>query len=245
MSHAREFEKQIRKISHRHNLWQVFADFCELAALTIYNQRVRFDEERENRYLETIRRYEKEDANGMAALLAITTHALAEDPHDFLGQMFMSLELSDHWRGQFFTPYHLCQVMAAMTFDDENIEKTKAGQLVSIQEPACGGGAMVIAVAEHVKRQSGDVGFLRVHAVDVDRTAANMAYIQFSLLGIPAAVYTGNTLTAKMLDVMVTPAWLEQAFVLRAREVEEHRNTPTPVLSETSRRQLSLFGEAA
>ena len=233
MDHAREFQRTIQREFHHYHTWQVFADFCELSAAALYNQLVRFDQEREQRYLEIIGRYEElKERHGMARLLAITTRALESGHQDFLGQMFMQLELGNHWHGQFFTPYHLCHLMAQLTFGDEAVEKTKRGEIVSIQEPACGGGAMVIAIAEHVERSKGDVRRLQVHATDLDRTAANMAYIQFTMLGIPAAVHTGNTLSMEVRDTMVTPAWVWQAM--------EQQRKPVPVSEPV---QLGLFGD--
>lgn len=47
---------------------------------------------------------------------------------DFLGKMFMQLELGNHWKGQFFTSYNVCHLMAEMNMDAQvkNIEE-KAG----------------------------------------------------------------------------------------------------------------------
>lgn len=232
MDYAREFERTIQREFHRHHRWQVFADFCELSALAIYNQTVHFEQQREGQYMEIIGRYEdRKERDALARLLAVTRLAMDDAYQDFLGQMFMDLELGSDWHGQFFTPYSLCLAMAALTGDDELVAKTQRGEIVRLQEPACGGGAMVIAMAEHIQNQKGDPLRLRVDAIDADRTAANMAYIQFALLGIPAAVYTGNTLSMEMRDVMVTPAWVRQAAELE--------RSPAPVGDPV---QLGLFG---
>lgn len=233
MEPSREFQRTIQREFHRYHTWQVFSDFCELSAIAIYNQLAHFEQAREENYLAIIRRYEElEERQAMAHMLSITMQALDSCYQDFLGQMFMQLELGSHWHGQFFTPYDLCHLMAQLTFDDEHVEKTRRNEIVSIQEPACGGGAMVIAVAEHVERSKGNVQFLQVHATDLDRTAANMAYIQFSLLGIPAAVHTGNTLSMEVRDTMVTPAWVWQSM--------EQQRKPAPVSEPV---QLGLFGD--
>jgi N-6 DNA Methylase len=126
---------------------------------------------------------------------------------DFLGSLFMELELSNHWRGQFFTPYTLCGFMARVTFSPEDLrEKVEEQGFVTVMEPACGAGAMIIAFASAML----EAGFnpqqhLHVTAIDVDQTAAYMAFIQLSLLGIPATVYVGNTLTGQMREVLHTP----------------------------------------
>jgi hypothetical protein len=66
---------------------------------------------------------------------------------------------------------------------------------------------MVLALAEAMK----DAGhnyqqFLHVTAIDIDRRAVHMAYIQFALLHIPAVILEGNTLSLEFRDEWKTPA---------------------------------------
>lgn len=207
--HQREFTKAIRQLSHRHHTWRVFADLCELAALAIANsvtigpQR----DEREQRYLDVVGRYKKQEAQQMAQLLGIVTLALEADPHDFLGQAFMQLELGNHWKGQFFTPSELCRAMVRLTLDSEVLARIEQRGFVTLSEPACGAGAMLIAFAEELDRRK--INYqqaMHVTAVDVDSTAAHMAYIQLSLLHIPAAVVVGNALSGDVRETFYTPA---------------------------------------
>lgn len=86
-SYHRDFERILRGLCHRHATWQVFADFCALAALSFANAIIR-DDARERRYLDTVSRYSKEEANGIASLLAVTTLALEGLDGDFLGLGF-------------------------------------------------------------------------------------------------------------------------------------------------------------
>lgn len=48
---------------------------------------------------------------------------------------------------------------------------------------------------------------LYVECIDIDPIAADMAFIQLSLLGIPAKVITGNALTTKFTRVRYTPIY--------------------------------------
>lgn len=48
--------------------------------------------------------------------------------------------------------------------------------------------------------------------IDIDSVAADMAFIQLSLLGIPAEVVTGNTLTMKLNRVRYTPVYYINNF---------------------------------
>lgn len=86
--------------------WEVWADFVAMTALTIANA---FDregpthDEREEEYIRTIKRYSKAEQEGFPKLFALTVEALEVEPdQDFLGEMFMGLDLGNHWKGQFF-----------------------------------------------------------------------------------------------------------------------------------------------
>ena len=54
--------------------------------------------------------------------------------------------------GQFFTPYDVSRMMAEMTFD--TVDEIIAEQgFVTVQEPACGAGGMIIAAADVIDAQ--------------------------------------------------------------------------------------------
>ena len=154
-----------------------------------YNVNYRSDEI-EQQYLETVKRYNKEQAEQFSQLLALLVSALSEQYQDFLGKVYMQLNLGNARTGQFFTPYHISQMMSEITFVDgkENIENK---EIITLSEPCCGSGGMVIAYAETMKKY--DINFqerLFVEAIDIDEMCFQMAYLQLSLYGIPARVFT-------------------------------------------------------
>lgn len=229
-SPRRRFVKLYRGLCRSRQGWQVFSDFCALSALALANH-VEKDEDRENRYLAIIGRYDfLEDRLALREMLGCVVDALTEavtsagedarpshPAGDFLGSLFMELELSSHWHGQFFTPYVLCEAMARMTYSREDIRRhVDEDGFVTVLEPACGAGAMVIAFAD-VMREYGFLPHEHMHvvAVDVDATAAHMCFIQLALLGVPAAVHVGNTLTGEMREVFYTPAHILGAWSVR------------------------------
>lgn len=198
----------LRDNSHRHNLYDVFRDFVEMAALAISNsvdllQR----EEREARYLQLIERYRPDEQQRFPRMLGALTVALEAEPDDILGQVFSEMELTNAARGQFFTPYSLCTLTSRLTISAEQAREQIAQRgFVTLQEPACGAGAMVIAVASalHAERINYQQ-HLHATAVDIDPRAVHMAYLQLSLLGIPATVILGNTLTMEFTEHWYTP----------------------------------------
>lgn len=208
--HRKELFSLIRGLSYRHSQWQVFSDFVEMGALALSNavdlaQR----ETRETRYMEIVGRYRPDEVQQFPRMMAALTMALEGEVTDVLGATFHELELHNKWTGQFFTPYALCKMMARATIGDraELEERIKERGFLSASEPAAGSGAMVIALADEM-RGSG-INYqqhLHVTAVDVDAKCVHMAYLQFSLLHIPAVIIHGNTLSLEEYGHWYTPA---------------------------------------
>ena len=120
--------------------------------------------------------------------------ALEDDPRqDFLGEVFQGLGLNSHWKGQFFTPYHMCEFMAEITLGGAEAEIERKGW-IGVNDPACGAGALLIGARNvMVKRGLPRTGALFA-AQDIDRTAALMCYIQLALLGCAGCVIIGDSL---------------------------------------------------
>lgn len=199
-----------QSMGYRHDTYKLFADFCELAALSLSNavdlaQR----EGREARYLQIVNGYTREEVELFPRVLAEVTLGLEEGATDLLGAVFHDLELHNKYRGQFFTPFEVCRMMASMIVGSEEDLRRLIEQCgyITACEPACGAGAMVIALAETIRELGINYQHhLHVTAVDVDAKAAHMAYIQFSLLHIPAVVVVGNSLSLEEREHWYTPA---------------------------------------
>lgn len=208
--HQKELLRLLGSLAYRHSNWQVFADFAEAAAISLSNAvDWRQRDKREERYMQLIKRYERDELAKFPQMLAELTLALEDELSDVLGRTFHDLELHNKWAGQFFSPYSLCQMMAKMTLADEDGIRARIAErgFVTAQEPACGSGAMVIALAHGMK----DAGInyqehLQVTAVDVDVKCVHMSYLQFSLLHIPAVIVHGNSLSLEEFSHWYTPA---------------------------------------
>src|SRR5580698_5821659 len=126
--------------------------------------------------------------------------------------------------GQFFSPYPLCRMMAKMTLGDEEDVRARieARGFVTVQEPCCGSGAMVIALA-HEMRELGinHQQHLHVTATDVDPKCVHMAYVQFALLHIPAVIVHGNTLSLEEFGRWYTPAHIMDGWAWKLRRESE------------------------
>lgn len=203
--HHSEFVKVFRRLCYRWNPWEVWSDWLIMASCALY-QPIHQDPEVEAEYMRAVSRYSREEADTMAQLLALTVDALeAGGPHDFLGGIFHELEMHNEARGQFFTPYELCRMMARMVVDPQ---PPPPGRALLCNEPACGSGATMIAIHE-IAAGAAEPWAHKVHYVmqDLDDRAFRMAYIQASLLGMSAEVVRGNTLAMDFDSVWRTPGY--------------------------------------
>ena len=207
--HRKNIIKLMRENAHRHQLYDVFRDFVEMAALAISNSADLLNREvREERYLAIAKRYNAEEIARFPKMLGELAMGLEVEPCDMLGQVFHELEMSSAERGQFFTPYHLCEAIARLTItDDEALQEAiNRRGFITVSEPACGAGAMVIALSQALRERGHNYQqCLHVTAIDVDSRAVHMAYLQFSLLGIPALIIEGNALTLEERSHWHTP----------------------------------------
>ncbi|ENP5335031.1 DUF1738 domain-containing protein [Salmonella enterica] len=207
--HVQRFVSLFNQTAPDENRWQVFSDFVHMAACSLYNALHR-DEAFEADYMRRVGRYSREDANNMSCLLAEVIQGLEFCPTDFLGQIFMNLELGNARHGQFFTPYNVSHMMAQMTLSD-GLPVLTSGErdFITVSDPACGAGGMIVAMAEAML----EAGFnpqkqMVAYCVDIDPVAAMMCYIQLSLMGIPAIVAIGNSLTVEIKREMATPMFV-------------------------------------
>jgi type I restriction-modification system DNA methylase subunit len=218
-NHQKELVKMITDLSYRHSQWQVFADFVEMAAISVSNA-VDFTqrEPREARYMEVIKRYKPDEIAQFPLMMSKLVLALEDEPDDVLGRTFHDLELHNKWSGQYFTPYPLCRMMAKMTLSDDIEARIAERGFVTVQEPAAGSGAMVIAVAhEMLDAKISYQQHLHVTAVDVDPKCVHMAFLQFSLLHIPATIIHGNSLSLEEYGHWYTPAHIMDGWRWKLR----------------------------
>lgn len=202
-----EMVKRFNELCSSRQSWQVWSDFVTATACAIANSVDKTSEQfqqREDEYAQCIERLGGVELPSQ--MFAITTMQLEENPEqDYLGGLFMKLNLGNHWKGQFFTPYSVCEVMARVNVEGLQ-EKIENNGYVSINDCACGAGATLIAMANTLKDNGVNYQQNAVFvAQDVDRVAALMCYIQLSLLGCPGYVVVGNTLTNPTVGSVLNP----------------------------------------
>ncbi|RTL32495.1 MAG: SAM-dependent DNA methyltransferase [Burkholderiales bacterium] len=236
--HTRELLRLIRTTAHRWSQHEVFADFVELSSLSFSNavDPRQFDV-REARYLEIAKKYPRDEFERFPRMLGHLTLAMEQccvtgELTDVLGGVYMQLELGNERAGQFFTPYPVSRLIAAMLVGDGAEAREKG--FIDLSEPACGAGGMVIAMADALQ-QAGLNYQSAMHAtcIDIDPRCVHMTYLQLSLLHIPAVVLHGNALSLQVWSRWYTPAhvlggWRRRLEERLEREAEAARGGDEP-----------------
>ncbi|MBN3171737.1 ArdC-like ssDNA-binding domain-containing protein [Pectobacterium brasiliense] len=207
--HRATFIRQFQEIAPYENRWTVFSDFIHMSAAALHN-RCHFVQEIEDDYMRRIKRYKTADQRRFPVLFNTLVDGMEFSASDFLGSVFMELELGDHHRGQYFTPYSVGYMMAKMQLSD-GLPALASGErdFITVSDPACGAGGLVVAMAQAML----EAGFnpqkqMMAVCVDIDPVAAMMAYVQLALCGIPAMVIVGNSLSMEFRQTWRTPFWM-------------------------------------
>lgn len=203
-----ELIAEIKRLAQSDGLNTVYTTFLEITATCISAQMDSANaSEREKRYEEIASKMKPETLYSYArmfALLYLATREHEDDPCDILGDIYHELRLNNEWNGQYFTPDHICRLMAQIVRPvDEYPEKDGP---ITINEPTCGSGTMIIGAVWAMKQKGFDYRHKSFFvAQDIDIRCVWMAYIQLSLYGIPAVVIHGNTLTMDEWSRWYTP----------------------------------------
>lgn len=231
--HRKNLVKLFSKASYRTSTWTVFNDFCQLTALALANNSDPYHsvtpkevwEKREKAYLATIGKYQKEEQALFPQMVAELTLELEDQVtlgefKDVLGEAFHELELHNKWKGQFFTPQSVSDLMGRIVMDKETIRRNvDTFGYVNINEPCVGAGAMLFGFMNAFRAE----GFnhskqILAVAQDVDERCVWMAYIQLSLYGIPAIVLHQNTLSLEQYDApWYTPVYVFDGWQWKRR----------------------------
>ncbi|MBA4150143.1 MAG: SAM-dependent DNA methyltransferase [Verrucomicrobia bacterium] len=235
-SPTRDFRKILERISHRHDTQSVFGAFTRFAACALSAQT------REAEYLEEAKRWEKQELELFAEAFAVLVLEMESKPfEDVIGGYYMEFALSSKgqkWNGEFHTPKPICDLMARITIG--NAESFPTEGPITVCEPACGAAAMILSLAEvcppEVRRR------LRVTAIDINRTACDMAFINTTLWGIPTRVIHGNALSmecwAAWSNIHYIMPWLPLTLRIHTPEAMEQGEPPKP--AEVERIKVAL-----
>lgn len=156
----------------------------------------------------SVGRITKDAAKDISKLYDPVFQAFEDNPYqDLLGDVYMRLNLGNKNVGQFFTPYHVADMMARLELDEGIVTRQIAERgYTTANEPAAGGGANLIALAHALK----DMGVnyqrhLWFVAQELSELTALTCYVQCSIIGMAGVVYIGDTLRMDFHHALYTP----------------------------------------
>lgn len=194
-----EFIKCFGAVCQWNNYWERWNDMLHLFAIEIANAVDTVHRDPRNaEYGRIAVKYKRDEYERFADLFAIMTDTLEREPfQDFLGDMYMRLDMGSKAHGQCFTPFNVCRMVANLAMDESVIRsRLEEKGWISVNDCACGAGALLIAGAERLYEMG--VNFQEKAyfvAGDIDTTVGLMCYIQLSMLGCAGRVRIGDTLT--------------------------------------------------
>ena len=171
--------------------------------------------EREEQYMQVMNHYSEKERLAVAEIFGkmfgLLSSVVYDDGvfSDYLGEIFMQCNMGNKHAGQFFTPYHVSKLCAKIAVGTPN---KSDGKMLTLCEPCCGSGGMVLAAIDMLKNDFG-INYATdcfVDCADIDLRCVHMAYLQLSLAGVPAIVKHQDALTNKIWSVWKTPALVFQ-----------------------------------
>lgn len=189
-TYAKQIIEEISAASGCYNMCIVFSDFCRATAIALESPCAKSlgefarHEKLEHDYAVIAEKYGK-DMDHFAKALAITVDALEDLRTDVLGHVLEALNATNKNFGQFFTPVCVSRMMSNIALADI---KPVRGRVITVNDPACGAGVLLIEGANAFIANGGRKEDLMLYASDIDETAANIVFIQLSLLGFAARV---------------------------------------------------------
>lgn len=195
MDRKKDIIKNINSIAGKYSAYEVFTDWIRCGSLSISNSlHIIHDkvwQEREQAYVDIMKKYTEEERKKLVEMFGMLMETIEYQMTDVLGEIYMEAGMGSKAAGQFFTPFHLSKACAQL-IDYSPDEYGK----IRINEPSCGGGGMIIAMAAVLKERG--INYqqcMEVVAQDLDWKGVYMCYLQLSLLGINAVCVQGNTLS--------------------------------------------------
>ena len=216
---VKDIIKKIESAIYRIGKYQLITDVLECGAIAISNT-VDFSSyaEREEQYKKVMEKYQPEERKILSEVFTMIYQLLSSVVYDdgcfddYLGELFMRCEQGNSGTGQFFTPYHVSKLMAKMILGSEVVEKAEKDEVITVNDPCCGGGGMLMAALDVLKNDY-HINYTRncfIDCGDIDRRCVYMTYLQLSLAGVPAIVKHQDAISRELWSVWRTPAYIFQ-----------------------------------
>ncbi len=199
----------IQKLGKKYGNMRVLQDFIEIASIDIIAPFY----DRQDRRKSLCEHYSKEELALMQRLFFFVLDELEKQPRDVMGEIYQNLNLQNKQMGQCFTPKSIGYLSSRMTLPTEADIQQKINEtgFLRFYEPSCGSGMLIIEFCNYLRKLGFDPQTqLVVYAQDLDIKGVLMCHLQLSLLGIPAIITQGDSLTQDNTAYYGTPFYYLQ-----------------------------------
>lgn len=232
----KEFELELGRISNAYHPTQIFADVIRAMRIALQKKVIldgEYAADLERQYMAFVDKYGAANWKHAAQCLALVIEQLSERREDFLGHILEDIGASNARNGQFFTPVSVSRLMARINCEPV-LDNYQRGRPITICDPACGAGVLLIEAAEYLISKGVSQGDLLILAGDIDGRACDIAYTQFSLLGYPAIVCHQDGLSLQMYErPAYTLGYYLHGLPMRGIDGERYINRRLPPIVAT------------
>lgn len=183
MEDTKRLVRQIEAIGSRtgHSRWESFSTF--LAVSLEATKRLQAEDYHWSPELGDYEKARESFYKGFAVLLEQIHGRITYQ--DVIGNAYMALGVSDgkHF-GQYFTPWPVARMMAQITIGTPDLSAYTQQRPMTICDPACGSGVMLLAGAAVLPRSFIDEGRAVFYGCDIDATCVKMAQLNVNLYGL-------------------------------------------------------------
>ncbi|MGA2796868.1 MAG: N-6 DNA methylase [Thermoguttaceae bacterium] len=202
---------------------RAFEDFLSLTVCALSGGQM------EEQYLQTAKQYSNGEPGRRAidafpAALAVLIETMEQTRQDILGDIFQGA-ITHGQNGQFFTPKHVCDLMACITIDPESR---------NVLDPCCGSGRLLLAAADLSP-------WAEFYGQDIDIRCVQMTAINLAMRNLYGWVIQGNSLSNEQLLIYRT-GFCGKGVIAEVTP----RKVPEPVMEivtkvQSAGRQLMMF----
>lgn len=162
-----------------YNSFDVFNDWLDLMLFALQRD--------DSRYIQIVRKYMNNLPSGKREIdyfcnaFAQLLLEMNKTQDDILGQVYMDWNISNKYRGQFFTPKHVASMMAKML--------NPKGRIL---DPCCGSGVMLIEAIKTMDKETLEQSL--ICGQDIDITCVKMCALNLLFFNVNGYVVWGDSL---------------------------------------------------
>lgn len=176
-------------LTRGYNSYDVFNDWLDLMIYALQRD--------DEKYLKIVRKYRNDKAEGEREIdyfckaFALLQIEMQKTNEDILGEVYMQWNMSNKYRGQFFTPKHVASMMATML--------NPKGRVL---DPCCGSGVMLVEAIKTMDHETVESSLLC--GQDIDLTCVKMCALNLMFFNVNGYVIWGDTLLMECRKVYKT-----------------------------------------